>query len=149
MAELKHTQFMNGLRDLVPEYLPNALQKYKLGRTDWFFQLYYGKDRRIHYEVSRTWSRSDRKLEIALHFESRDKDLNRFLLQKFQRYLLELRAKLGDKVVAEQWDRGWTKVYEAYPSEALTGQAQQFAAERLATFIAEVQPLYEHLRARR
>jgi hypothetical protein len=149
MSELKHTQFMRGLRNLVPEYLPDGYQKCKFGRTDWFFQLYYGNEARIHYEVSRTWSRKSRQLEIGLHFESRDKDLNRHLLEQFQRYLFELREELGEKIVAEQWDRGWTKVYEAYPSEALTRQAQQFAAERLATFIATVQPLYEHLRARR
>jgi hypothetical protein len=52
---------------------------------------------------------------------------------------------LGDQLVAEGWDRGWTKVYEAYPNEELTPEAQQFAAQRLGKLIVVMQPLYEFI----
>jgi hypothetical protein len=149
MTELKHTQFMNGLAELIREQLPPELQRFRLGETRWFFQLYYGRDRNIHYEVSRTVARQGRMLEIGLHFESRDKTLNLFLLDAFSRYILELREALGEQLVAEMWDRGWTKVYEAYPSDVLTPEVQAFAARRLGILIAAMQPLYEFIASAR
>lgn len=147
MAELKHSDFMKGIEPLLREYVPKKWQKFRLGETRWFFQVYFdGRERRIHYEVSRPSARQGRMLEIGLHFESRNKQLNRQLLEAIRRYILEIREQLGDQVVAEQWDRGWTKVYEAYPSPALTDEAQDFAAQRLAQFIATVQPIYKHIR---
>ncbi len=145
MTELKHTEFMKGLARLLPDYLPDEYQNFRLGETRWFFQVYFGKERRIHYEVSRANTHSGRMLEIGLHFESRDKQLNRALLEAFWPYVLQLREMLGDQVVAEPWDRGWTKIYEAYPHQALTTTSQDFAAQRLAAFIPVVQPLYRHI----
>lgn len=145
MSELKHTDFMKGLSELIPEHLPTQYRRFYLGETRWFFQVYFGKDRHIHYEVSRANAICGRMLEVGLHFESRDKARNQFLLDTFRRYILELRETLGEGLVAEEWDRGWTKVYEAYPSEALTPDIQAFAAQRLAAVIAVMQPLYEFI----
>ena len=72
--------------------------------------------------------------------------MNRALLNGFERHLLELRTALDTNIVAEMWDRGWTKVYEAYPSTALTKEDQEFAAKRLAAIIHTAQPIYEHIR---
>lgn len=144
MSELKHTDFMKGLGQLLPDMLPAPYKKYRLGETRWFYQVYY-EERAIHYEVSRPNARTGRMLEIGLHFESRNRDLNQQLLEAFFPYILEIRAALGDQVVAETWDRGWTKLYEAYPSEALTADQQAFTAKRLAEFIAVVQPIYAYL----
>lgn len=146
MAEIKHTTFMSGLKKLITAELPDHLHDFKFGETKWLFQIYYGRERRIHYEVTRNYAQQGRMLEIGLHFESQNKDENQLLLAQFQRYIWEIRAELGEQVVAEKWDRGWTKIYEAYPSDALTAEIQQFAAERLAAFIKTIQPLYEQLR---
>lgn len=145
MSELKHTLFMKGLSELIPEYLPKRYHSFHLGETRWFFQVYFGRDRHIHYEVSRTTAICGRMLEIGLHFENRDKTRNQFLLDAFRRYILELREGLGEGLVAEEWDRGWTKVYEAYPNEALTLDTQAFAAQRLGAVISTMQPLYEFI----
>lgn len=139
---------MKGLTTVVPEYLPKTFQNYHFGETKWVFQLYYGRDRRIHYEVARTSNQKGRVLEVGLHFESRDKSLNQLYIEHFQRYIFEIREALGEQVVAERWDRGWSKIYEAHPSESLTKNDQHFVGERLATFIEAIQPLYEHIRAR-
>lgn len=147
MAELKYTQFMKGLPPLLKEHVIGTdFEYFHVGETRWLFQAYYGRDRKIHYEVSRVAVPIGRMLEIGLHFESRDKQLNQFLLDQFSRYILEIREALGNQVVAEMWDRGWTKIYEAYPNEQLTTEVQKFTAERLATFISVIQPLYEHIR---
>lgn len=145
MSELKHTDFMKGLAKLLPSILAPPYQHYHLGETRWFFQVYYGQERTIHYEVSRPTARSGRMLEIGLHFETRNPALNQRLLEAFFPYILEIRAALGDQVVAETWDRGWAKIYEASLSEALTIDQQTATAERLAQFIAIVQPIYQHL----
>ncbi|MCI0711218.1 MAG: hypothetical protein L0154_13755 [Chloroflexi bacterium] len=148
MAELKHTDFMNGLTKIVPDLLPKQLQDFKYGNTNWLFQMYYGRDKGIHYEISRVWNKTGRVLEVGLHFESCDRARNQQLIEYFQRYIFEIRETLGEQIVAEQWDRGWTKIYEVYPSEQLTSEHQQFAAQRLATFIETIQPLYKHIRAK-
>lgn len=147
MPVLKYTKFMQGLPPLLKKQVTGTdFEYFHVGETRWLFQVYYGKDRRIHYEVSRISARLGQMLEIGLHFESKDKQLNQFLLDNFSRYILEIREALGNQVVAEMWDRGWTKIYEAYPNEELTTDVQQFTAERLATFISVIQPLYEHIR---
>lgn len=132
---------MKGIQFLLEDFIDNNYKQFKVGETRWFFQVYFGRERRIHYEVARSYARAGRRLEIGLHLESCNKELNSALLNGFLRYLLELRTKLQSNIVAEQWDRGWAKIYEAYPSEALTEDAQ-----RLATIINVIQSIYKHLR---
>ncbi len=145
MAELKHTDFMRGLKKLLPHYLDSAYHHFQLGETQWIFQVYFGADKHIHYEVSRPNAHAGRRLEVGLHFESRNSALNTFWLGQLSRYILEIRAAMVGDVVAEQWDRGWTKLYETHPSEALLPADQQFVAQRLALLIQTVQPLIEFL----
>lgn len=142
MNELKHSDFMKGITPLLHKNLPSPLHDYHLGETRWFYQVYYGKDRNIHYEINRPYARVGRMLEVGLHFESRNSQVNAAFLSEFNRYIWEIRTLLGEQVVAEQWDRGWAKLYEAYPSESLTAESQVFAAQRLATFIEAIHPLY-------
>ena len=59
----------------------------------------YDNDRRIHYEVSRVSRQYS--LELGLHFESKDRALNQFFLQGFQRHLLEIQHEIGAGVEAE------------------------------------------------
>jgi hypothetical protein len=145
MTEIRYTDFMKSLKKLVPPELPKNLQNYHFGETTWLFQMYYGHEKRIHYEVSRVTAFRGKMLEIGLHFESKDKELNYRYLQLFQDHLIQVRDALGEQVVAEVWDKGWTKVYEAYPNEVFTAETQAFVAQRLATFISVIQPLYEQL----
>jgi hypothetical protein len=76
----------------------------------WLIQFHYGEPW-LHYEVSRP--RNHAGLELGFHCESRDKDLNRFLLLGFRHHLFEIKDTLGESIEAEMWDRGWTKIYEA------------------------------------
>lgn len=66
-------------------------------------QLYY-TDPRLHYEV---WNLGERRnrLEIGLHFESRDRALNAALLRGFSARMVAVKAALGPQWEAEHWDK--------------------------------------------
>ena len=65
------------------------------------------------------------KLELGLHFESRDHAVNAALLDGFARCMVEVKATLGPQWEAEQWDRGWAKVYETLPYEPFSDETLQ------------------------
>ena len=110
----------------------------------WIIQFHYG-ERRLHYEISRVAGTKD--LELAYHFESKDKTLNRYLLTGFRRHLFEIHDSLGTNVQAEMWDRGWTKIYERQPETPLSADYQAQLGKRLADMIICLQPIYAELRA--
>jgi hypothetical protein len=142
---LKHTDFMKSIAGQIGKHLAPPLDRFHLGETRWFCQVYFGRDRRIHYEVSRPWSRSGRQLEIGLHFESRDKARNRALVAAFDRCLMEIQIALEREVKAEIWDKGWAKVYEIHPDTDLTESLAAQTTRRLAEFIAVLQPIYQSI----
>lgn len=146
MQVLKHTVFMARTAQQVAEHLAKPYPRHQFGEKRWLCQVYLGQDRRIHYEVSRPWSRSGRQLEIGLHLESRTKGLNRELLARLDPYVHQIRAELGQVVYAEFWDRGWAKVYYSHPDAPLTPDLVSQTAQGLVTFIEVVQPIYQHIR---
>lgn len=143
---LKHTQFMRLVAQHIGQYLPAEYQHFQKGHTEWYSQIYFGSDKNIHYEVSRTWNKTGRQLEIGLHLESRDKALNLRLLNQLDGYLLQIRDELQTEVLADVWDRGWTKIYELHPDQELSEAWLEYTAERLAKFIGVVQPIFERLK---
>ena len=109
----------------------------------WLLQFHFGEPR-LHYEVFKVSRQNG--WELGLHCESKDKQLNRFLLNGFRKHLFEIKDTLGESVEAEMWDKGWTKIYEIYPSEPLTAEYQTAVAKRLADIIVCLQPIYAELR---
>ena len=83
------------------------------------------------------------KLELGLHFESRDRDRNAALLAGFSRQLVEIKATLGPQWEAEAWDKGWSKVYETIPYEPFSDETLQVVAARLARAITVLQPIWD------
>ena len=61
------------------------------------------------------------------------------------RYLIEIKAELGDGFEAEMWDRGWTKVYETIPMETFDEAYVDRVATRLAQVIMVMQPILEEI----
>ena len=104
---------MTALPGATRERLPRELQRLRSFHRAWLCQLYY-RDARLHWEV---WNLGERRgrLEIGLHFESRDRAVNAALLAGFSRRMVEVKASLGPQWEAEPWDKGWTKVYETVP----------------------------------
>ena len=145
MSALRSSQFMAALPAATRAALPKGFRQLRSAHRGWLCQL-YPRDPQLHYEV---WNMGPvrGKIELGLHFESRDHALNRQLLAGFDRRMVEIKATLGPQWEAEQWDRGWTKVYEVIPEESLTTDYQERVAARLVEMINCFQPILVGLRA--
>lgn len=143
MPSLTSSQFMARLPAATRPHLPPALRRFRSAHRSWLCQVYYG-DPRLHYEV---WNLGERRgrLEIGLHFESRDREENLVLLRGFSQQMVAVKAALGAQWEAEHWDRGWTKVYETVPYEPFSEAVLEATAARLARAITVLQPLWEAL----
>ena len=138
---MRSHEFFAALPDATRPHLPRHLQSFQVTRRSWLVQLYYASPQ-LHYEV---WNLGDRRgrLEIGLHFESRDPAENELLLLGFQGHLFEIKAELGASIEAEQWDKGWTKVYEIVPLKSFTQEYLEQVAVRLAQMVGVLQPIFE------
>lgn len=141
---LSQQAFLKTLPDVLLPHLQPALRGIQVRQPwRWLVQFHYGEPR-LHYEVSKV--RGDRGWELGFHCEANDKQLNRYLLIGFRRHLFEIKDRLGPGVEAEMWDRGWTKIYEVVPDQALTPAYQAMLAARLAALIHCLHPIYAELR---
>ncbi|WP_420628811.1 hypothetical protein [Candidatus Leptofilum sp.] len=144
MAKLSQTQFLKTLPELVITRLPEPLRGIQVRQPwRWLIQFHFG-EARLHYELSRVARRE--AWEIGFHFESGDKQLNRFLLKGFRRHLFEIKDALGESFEAEMWDKGWAKVYEVVPAEPYTTDHQAQLSHRLAEVITCLHPIFVDLR---
>ncbi len=140
---MRSSDFMRALPQATRPKLPRKLQAFKTNVRPWLVQFYYSQSL-LHYEVVTLGERRG-VLEIGLHFESRDPDVNARLLDGFMARLFEIKAELGDQVEAEMWDKGWTKVYETIPLEKFDEDYLNRVADRLAKMIVVLQPILEKL----
>lgn len=143
MSTLSQKQFLHTMPNMVIPHLPERLQGVHAVTWNWLVKFHFGEPR-LHYEISRVPRREG--WELGFHFESKDKNLNRFLLQGFRRHLFEIKDTLGQSMEAEMWDRGWTKIYEVYPSAPLTTSYQAEVGKRLAQIIICLHPIFVELR---
>ena len=141
MSRLTSSQFMAQLPAATRGHLPAGLRQFRSAHRSWLCQLYY-QDPRLHYEV---WNLGERRgrLELGLHFESREPQENAALLRAFSARMVAVKAALGPQWEAEKWDRGWTKVYETVPYEAFSDEYLNRIARRLAGAMAVLQPLWD------
>lgn len=143
MPRLTSAEFMSQLPGATRPHLPRPLRDFRSAHRSWLCQLYYA-DPRLHYEV---WNLGERRgrLEIGLHFESRERDENAALLRGFSQRMVAVKAALGPQWEAEAWDRGWTKVYETVPYEPFSTDLLDRVARRLAHAMTVLQPLWDEL----
>lgn len=135
---------MTALPDATRAHLPAHLRHFRSAHRSWLCQLYY-HDPLLHYEV---WNLGERRgrLEIGLHFESRNRGQNAELLRGFSQRMVAIKAQLGPQWEAEQWDKGWTKVYETIPYEPFSHEVLEAVARRLAGAMSVLQPIWESIR---
>lgn len=144
MKTMSQQKFLQTLPETVIPHLPPRLQTIQVRQPwQWLIQFHFG-EARLHYELSRVSRRE--AWEIGFHFESGDKQLNRFLLLGFRRHLFEIKDRLGESFEAEMWDKGWTKVYEVVPVEPYTAEHQAKIGQRLAEVITCLHPIFVDLR---
>jgi hypothetical protein len=134
---------MRTLPEAIRPRLPKPLRDFQTAGRSWLVQFYY-KDPRLHYEI---WNLGPRRgrLEIGLHFESRDRELNARLLDGMLAHLFEIKAELGPSFEAEPWDKGWTKVYEAIPLEPFNKEYLERVAARMAQVVGVLEPIRRSL----
>ena len=144
MKTMSQQKFLQTMPEMMIPLLPPRLQTIQVRQPwRWLAQFHFGETR-LHYELSRVARRE--AWEIGFHFESGDKQLNRFLLLGFRRHLFEIKDVLGESFEAEVWDKGWAKVYEVVPAEPLTEAYQVKIGRRLAEVITCLHPIFVDLR---
>lgn len=138
---MRSNEFMAALPEAVQRHL-NAAIRLQRGRLwPWGVQ-FYVDDPRFHFEVSRVPPKLGDRLELGLHFESKNPAENRRLLAGFDARLAEILASLGDGVMAEPWDRGWAKVYVTTPLEPYGEAYLDEISGRMAEFVRVLHPIY-------
>ncbi len=146
---IKVSEFVKSVPTAARPHLPRKLQDFRVFLMPWLSQVYYD-EKWIHYEVVKLPSKyGDNRLELGLHFESRDRTQNDRLLAGFDGHLFEIREALGDDWWAEPWDRGWTKVYTTFHYEVMDQSLVDETAEHLARVITVLQPIYRLVASRR
>jgi hypothetical protein len=131
--------FLAGTLEATRALLPDELRDFEERYQGALAKAYYG-DPSQHYEV---WlRRAAGRVELGLHFESRDRAANARMLEWFADELGWIKAELGERTEAEPWDRGWTRVHQTLPiPEPLSAGFQAELAARLARMIELLEPL--------
>lgn len=131
--------FLAAVAESLPARLPEERRRLEWRQRGGLVQFWYGPPR-LHYEV--WFHRRVERLEIGLHFEA-DPATNAHLLERFSEHLILAKAEISELVEAEAWDRGWTRIREMLPIEALDEAFLETVTSRLARMIVVLQPLLE------
>jgi hypothetical protein len=137
-GEQRSGEFLQGLLADVQALLPPELRGCQ-ARQQWALAKLFYDDPAVHYEA---WlHRARARIELGLHFETRDAARNARMLEYVAEELLFLKASLGDGLEAEPWDKGWTRVYLTLPLEPLLPDYRGRVAARFAELIETLEPL--------
>ena len=125
------------LPDLIRPSVPAKLRDFRSGaRWSYLMKLYYGNEA-IHYEASHR--AKAHLVEIGLHFES-DELTNARLLGAFRLHNGPIQRKLPTARL-EEWDRGWTRIWEPVTYERFDAELRGRLAEALARYITVLEPI--------
>src|SRR5262249_4736147 len=138
-GELATAAFLEGLLDAARARLPEGLREGCNSRQQGSLGKLWYEEPQVHYEV---WlHRARMRVELGLHFETRDPAQNAELLGYLAEELVFLKAALGDGLEAEPWDKGWCRVYLTLPLEPLLPKYQARLAEQFALLVETLEPL--------
>lgn len=138
---IKVSEFVKRVPQEARPILPKPLRDFRVMVMPWLSQVYYD-DKALHYEVAKLPQRyGENRLEVGLHFESRDATLNARLLKGFDQHLFEIRDVLGEDWWAEPWDRGWTKIYTAFQYRTMDEDLLEQTVQQMAQAITVMQPI--------
>jgi hypothetical protein len=122
----------------LPKRLRGLSHRVRSSQAQWYFD-----DPRLHFEA--WWHPNTGRLELGLHLEA-EPALNERIAGGLARQLLLIKARLGQQLDLEPWDRGWVRLYETYPVEVFDAARIQSTAERMAELIAVIWPMCQDLR---
>lgn len=127
---------LRALPDLIRPQLPANLRDFRSGFGWGLVKIIYG-NHALHYEA---WHRGkQRTIEVGLHFEA-DQLTNARLLGAFRTHERRVRRALPDARL-EEWDRGWTRIWQPVPYKTLDAALQEHLAAVLVRYIATLEPI--------
>ena len=92
----------------------------------------------LHYEV---WVRARlRVVEVGLHFEA-DELTNARLLAAFRARAKEVKRALGADARIEDWDKGWSRVWEPISLTLPDGEIERRVHERVRDYMSGLEPM--------
>ena len=100
-------------------------------------KLWFG-NRDIHYECNIRARIGT--IEIGLHFEA-DPLTNARLLGAFRSRKTAVRKGLGSAARLEEWDRGWSRIWEPHETTSLDDALRGRLAKRLSRYVAVLEPI--------
>ena len=130
-------EFLRGLLEQARADLPGRFRTARVETHGSIGKLWYG-NRELHYEC---WIRPRLStVEIGLHFEA-DPLTNARLLGAFRSREKAVRKGLGSAVRLEEWDRGWSRVWEPHEATGLDDALRGSLAKRLSRYVAVLEPI--------
>lgn len=94
----------------------------------------------MHFEV---WVDSIRaQIEIGLDFEDGAESTAAYLAY-FDERIVEIKERTGYTLELERWTKTWGHFVEVYPIEPFGPETARSIGERMAIFIATLQPMIE------
>jgi hypothetical protein len=137
-GELAAADFLRGVLEATRAGLPTELQGLASRQQGALIKL-FAEDPAVHFEL---WlHRARGRVELGLHFETRDAGRNQRLLEYVAGELPLLKEALGDGIEAEPWDKGWTRVYLTQPLARLGPEEQGRLATAFARLIETLEPI--------
>ena len=117
--------------------LPGELRDFQWQATTWMAKAWYG-NKALHYEI---WVRYHVKVvELGLHFES-DALTNARLLGAFRARAKQVTRALGGDARIEEWDKGWTRVWEPLPLENIEDGYSERIQSRFVDYVKTLEPI--------
>jgi hypothetical protein len=134
--------FFRALPRPVKAALPARLQTVnhhvRSSQAQWYYD-----DPGLHFEA--WWHANTGRLELGLHLESTPA-VNDKIAAGLARQLLLIKARLGERLDLEPWDRGWIRLYETHPVEVFDAARIAATSTRMAELIQVLWPMCIDLR---
>lgn len=127
---------LNGLPKAVRAIVGSELGTSTASTGFGLIKIHYGNPK-LHYEANHQ-ARSQ-TFEIGLHFEA-DRFTNARLLGAFRVHQKKVERALRNARL-EEWDKGWTRIWEPIAYEELDAKLQRDVAARLARYIKLLEPM--------
>jgi hypothetical protein len=124
-----------GVPPLLRAELPADLHAFAWTSSNWQAKAWYG-NRSLHYEI---WVRP-KVVELGLHFEA-DPLTNARLLGAFRSHAKRIERELGAGARIEEWDKGWTRVWEPVTREPLETEFVTRIRTRFADYVRVLEPI--------
>jgi len=126
-----------GIPPLLREQVPADLGAFQWNATNWQAKAWFG-NKALHYEI---WFRYHVKIvELGLHFEA-DALTNARLLGAFRSRAKDVKRGLGKDARIEEWDKGWTRVWEPFSLEKIEPPFAERIQTRFVDYVRVLEPI--------